>query len=166
MLQYARRVFRRGAGQGAVHGIRHPLGNLLPLAESAALPHLLLLIGIQQKVRRLIAGGTAQSQHAEILAQAMAELKAHLVPVVGGEFAQMLVDLRRAGQHQQHPRKAAIRIPGEEHVNAVILVAANVSEVVASRLAVHLTLAAGIDGVAIVPHHSVAEGTTQNAVLA
>ena len=165
MAQYRGCVHRWGTGQCPFHGVGHTLSDLLALAEPAALAHLLFLIAMQQEMRRLVTCRAAQTQNAEIsrtstIIESLAKFSTHLVPVVGGELPQVFVDLGGTWQHQQYAAESTRGVPGEQHVDAVILVTANVAEVIAPCFAVHLAFAVGVDGVAIVAHHSVTEGMT------
>ena len=66
---------RPGAGERAPHGVGHALGDLLTLRQAAPLEHLEFLLAVKQHVRRLVAGGAAQADDGQLLAEAPPQLQ-------------------------------------------------------------------------------------------
>ena len=109
---------------------------------------------------RLISTRARPGEHQQFLAMAFAKLLAHLVPEVGIDSRTALDLLGRARDVDRGGDQFPVTVPEEEYLDAVVLVALDPPERRLVRAAVHLRVAIGVDGTAVLGHHGMPQAPT------
>ena len=94
--------------------------------------------------RALVAGGGAEAEDVEVLAVLLAEEDLDLAPVVGGDEAALLADLRGAGHVGDDARELLVGVVGEDHLDAAVVAAFELREGGAVGVAPHEGVAVGV----------------------
>jgi len=127
-----------------------PAREFLGAAQTAQLAHPFLGRLIPQDVWRLVAGRPTPGQHAQVGAVFRPQHLADVVPEVGVDGRAALDLLGGTRKADGNRLQFSLRVPEEQHVHPVVLVAFDGAEVAA----------------AIPPDHGVAVGPTHGAHLA
>ena len=134
--------------RGGVEGPAQPAQDLLDRARDAHRDLLARAPALEfehtrgpallvDEMRRLIARGRALWQHEQPLPQPPAQLHARLMPEVGADLEQVLGLLGGAGEIHHHAGQFPPGVIGRQHVDRVVLIALDVTELGHVGVAVH-----------------------------